>query len=69
MLAQLDRVTGYEPVGQGFESLQARHENLFCPSGQKRFFLSIENRYFGGVGLEKDDKFWFAEEIIWSVIT
>ena len=25
LVAQLDRVTGYEPVGQGFESLQARH--------------------------------------------
>ena len=25
-LAQLDRVTGYEPVGQGFESLAACHE-------------------------------------------
>ena len=25
LLAQLDRVTGYEPVGQGFESLTARH--------------------------------------------
>lgn len=24
LLAQLDRVTGYEPVGQGFESLAAR---------------------------------------------
>ena len=24
-LAQLDRVTGYEPVGQGFESLPAYH--------------------------------------------
>ena len=24
LLAQLDRVTGYEPVGQGFESLTAR---------------------------------------------
>ena len=24
LVAQLDRVTGYEPVGQGFESLQAR---------------------------------------------
>ena len=27
-VAQLDRVTGYEPVGQGFESLQARHEEV-----------------------------------------
>ena len=25
-LAQLDRVIGYEPIGQGFESLTARHE-------------------------------------------
>lgn len=25
-VAQLDRVTGYEPVGRGFESLQARHK-------------------------------------------
>ena len=25
LLAQLDRVTGYEPVGQGFESLAAHH--------------------------------------------
>ena len=24
LVAQLDRVTGYEPVGQGFESLAAR---------------------------------------------
>ena len=26
LLAQLDRVTGYEPVGQGFESLTARQK-------------------------------------------
>ena len=25
-VAQLDRVTGYEPVGQGFESLLAHHQ-------------------------------------------
>ncbi len=32
LVAQLDRVTGYEPVGQGFESLQARQINgyRFC---------------------------------------
>ena len=32
-VAQLDRVTGYEPVGQGFESLPARHKkqyNISC---------------------------------------
>ena len=32
LLAQLDRVTGYEPVGQGFESLAAR-------SGRARTFV------------------------------
>ena len=26
LLAQLDRVCGYEPQGQGFESLTARHQ-------------------------------------------
>ena len=28
LLAQLDRVFGYEPKGQGFESLTARHETV-----------------------------------------
>ena len=35
LVAQLDRVTGYEPVGRGFESLQARQTkrtlHLQCP--------------------------------------
>lgn len=26
LVAQLDRVTGYEPVGRGFESLQPYHD-------------------------------------------
>lgn len=26
LVAQLDRATGYEPVGRAFESLQARHK-------------------------------------------
>ncbi len=29
LVAQLDRVTGYEPVGQGFESLPARQARMF----------------------------------------
>jgi hypothetical protein len=31
LLAQLDRVTGFEPVGRGFESLRVRHSynNIF----------------------------------------
>ena len=30
-LAQLDRVTGYEPVGRGFESLNPYHRGLSEP--------------------------------------
>ena len=41
-VAQLDRVTGYEPVGRGFESLPAYHKrNLFCLPRQERFFLAF----------------------------
>ncbi len=37
-LAQLDRAFGYEPKGQGFESLMARHErNLICLPNQVSF--------------------------------
>ena len=32
LVAQLDRVTGYEPVGQGFESLRARQKKHFVRS-------------------------------------
>ena len=37
-IAQLDRVTGYEPVGQGFESLQAR-QGIHKDFGLCGFFL------------------------------
>ncbi len=37
LLAQLDRVTGYEPVGQGFESLAAR-QNKSTPIGVLLFW-------------------------------
>ena len=40
-LAQLDRVLGYEPRGQGFESLVARHgirRFAVCYSGSIRYF-------------------------------
>ena len=35
-VAQLDRVTGYEPVGRGFESLLAHHSSG-CPQFALRF--------------------------------
>ena len=37
-VAQLDRVTGYEPVGQGFESLPA-YQDSRCPFGCLLFFF------------------------------
>ena len=39
LVAQLDRVTGYEPVGRGFESLQARQKNRFTTLFVERFFF------------------------------
>ena len=37
-LAQLDRVSGYEPEGQGFESLTPRHKKR-TPTGVRFLFL------------------------------
>lgn len=42
LLAQLDRVTGYEPVGQGFESLAAHSDMIrfrFAEGGSFCAFL------------------------------
>lgn len=38
-VAQLDRVPGYEPVGRGFESLQACQEKKQPLSARQRLFL------------------------------
>ena len=38
-VAQLDRVTGYEPVGQGFESLPA-YQKIQIPIRVSGFFIS-----------------------------
>ena len=48
LVAQLDRVTGYEPVGRGFESLQARH----APSGRAQFRGSVylSREFFSAAG-------------------
>ena len=41
LIAQLDRVTGYEPVGRGFESLSARQQNGNRFSVSVLFFMLI----------------------------
>ena len=38
LLAQLDRVSGYGPEGQGFESLTARHEKRGSTRVEPFFF-------------------------------
>ena len=39
LLAQLDRVSGYGPEGQGFESLTARHRKTRLYESTTLFFL------------------------------
>jgi hypothetical protein len=34
-VAQLDRATGYEPVGRAFESLRAHHRIFCCSKSEK----------------------------------
>ena len=47
-VAQLDRVTGYEPVGQGFESLPARQEKShLCLLTKVTFFNDIRSLWNG----------------------
>ena len=45
LLAQLDRVSGYGPEGQGFESLTARHKKTRSHESVTLFFL-YETFYF-----------------------
>ena len=46
LVAQLDRVTGYEPVGRGFESLQARQAKKTSQNVMS-FLLSQEGQSLG----------------------
>ena len=45
LLAQLDRVTGYEPVGQGFESLAARQRKIRFPIKGSGFLIVKTAKY------------------------
>ena len=50
-LSSADRVPGYEPVGQRFESSRARHErNLFCLPRQERFFHAFRGKIALNIG-------------------
>ncbi len=53
LLAQLDRVFGYEPKGQGFESLAARHTETPCISRSFGFFMSFTKSLKNTVFLTK----------------
>src|SRR3989475_6533834 len=43
-VAQLDRASGYEPEGRGFESLRARHSNTQPHIGLRYFHCVNANR-------------------------
>ena len=43
LVAQLDRVTGYEPVGQGFESLPARQRKAIIAKAVVAFLFSVDS--------------------------
>ena len=45
LVAQLDRVTDYESVGQGFESLRARQSRM-CKSIRLYFFIFTKHMIF-----------------------
>ncbi len=48
LIAQLDRVTGYEPVGRGFESLSARQKDWLkqCCLSQSFFVALIKGGFY-----------------------
>ena len=60
-VAQLDRVTGYEPVGRGFESLQARQnlrEHLssrFCYIVPIAAFAAVMGIFYAKKQLRSDE--------------
>ena len=62
-VAQLDRVTGYEPVGQGFESLPARHVKTSFVFQTKEVFTMISLP--AGTG-DIADAMIFASQMIYA---
>ena len=55
LVAQLDRVTGYEPVGRGFESLQARQAKKTSQNVMS-FLLSQERQVVYPSSISKELK-------------
>ena len=60
-VAQLDRVTGYEPVGRGFESLSARHGKSTCSSGAFFIYRTVAEFFYyrSGKLYSCPDKFFY----------
>ena len=61
LIAQLDRVTGYEPVGRGFESLSARHGKSTCSSGAFFIYRTVAEFFYyrSGKLYSCPDKFFY----------
>ena len=60
LLAQLDRVFGYEPKGQGFESLAARHEKEVISKKLLLFYFVVQRD-------SKDER--HRATVRWTVVT
>ena len=65
LIAQLDRVTGYEPVGRGFESLSARHGKSTCSSGAFFIYRTVAEFFYyrSGKLYSCPDKFFLPPHI------
>ena len=64
-VAQLDRVTGYEPVGRGFESLHPYHVGASYISLAPTFFKS-QSALIAPLLLSKSDPLRWASIWFWA---
>jgi|APSaa5957512535_1039671.scaffolds.fasta_scaffold236880_2 predicted nucleic-acid-binding Zn-ribbon protein len=56
-VAQLDRATGFEPVGRGFESLQVCMKNGKCPKCESKEIYHGEKRRSNGISVMNVSQF------------
>ena len=68
LLAQLDRVTGYEPVGRGFESLTARQRKtawfLRCLGFMRLFVICFLVSLYNSCSVELKSRNWISKHFL-----
>ena len=63
---QLDRVTGYEPVGRGFESLQPYQKDRPVFYRWICLFLCLKVAVYGGFQFAVESKPIYAQGLCWA---